>query len=280
MSGGKTSAYMTKKLLDTKTDEYNIVVCFANTGQENNQTLEFINKCDQQFNFNTIWLETVVNGEGVGCSHKIVTYETANRNGKPFEDVVKKYGIPNNGYPHCTKMLKEEPIHSYIKSIGWKRGEYFTAIGIRTDEPHRVRRNKTIQNKIYPLVDWFPTDKLDILDFWEEQSFQLQLEDYQGNCKWCYKKSNKKLFQIIKDDESIFDFPIMLEDKYGLLKPTKINGVVVDKPRRIFRNYVTARDMVAMAKSQAELLYQEDNEEYEGCASSCEAFATDDETLD
>ena len=42
-SGGKTSAYMTKWLMDNKKQDYDeIVVTFANTGQENEETLEFV----------------------------------------------------------------------------------------------------------------------------------------------------------------------------------------------------------------------------------------------
>ena len=114
MSGGRTSAFMTKMILDNYKDKYDIVVCFANTGQENDATLDFVNNCDKHFGFNTVWLEAVVNEGRVACSHRVVDYDSASRKGEPFEEVVKKYGIPNNGYPHCTRELKENPIHSYI----------------------------------------------------------------------------------------------------------------------------------------------------------------------
>ena len=58
-SGGRTSGYMTKKLLETKKKWKEVLVLFANTGQEHEKTLEFINNCDQQFGFNTVWLEAV-----------------------------------------------------------------------------------------------------------------------------------------------------------------------------------------------------------------------------
>lgn len=53
-SGGRTSAYMTKYLLDNYAEKYNFYVVFANTGQEHEKTLEFINNCDKHFNFNTV----------------------------------------------------------------------------------------------------------------------------------------------------------------------------------------------------------------------------------
>ena len=274
MSGGRTSAYMTKRLLDECSNDYEMLICFANTGQENNETLDFVNECDNRFGFNTVWIEAVVNDGRVACTHKVVNYESASRKGEPFESVVAKYGLPNNGYPHCTRELKENPIHSYVKSIGWKKGEYYTALGIRADEPRRIKRNKTVQNKLYPLVDLFPSDKLDVMDFWADQRFDLKLHDYQGNCKWCYKKSAKKLFKILDDDISIFDFPMMLEQKYGKVGSNKIKGEIVSEPRTLFRNYMTAENMIRLFN---ETNYKQESfvfndEEDGGCSESCEVF--------
>src|ERR1700693_4621625 len=54
-SGGETSAYMTHWLLKQKPyDEY--LVVFANTGQENEATLEFVRQCDEHFGFHTVWI--------------------------------------------------------------------------------------------------------------------------------------------------------------------------------------------------------------------------------
>ena len=273
MSGGRTSAYMTKRLLEEYSDKFNIVVCFANTGQENDKTLDFVHNCDNEFNFNTVWLEVVVHDGKVGCTYKVVDYETASRKGEPFIEVVKKYGVPNKGYPHCTRELKESPIHSYVSSIGWKKGEYFTALGIRIDEPKRINRNETPQNKIYPMVDLFPADKIDVMDFWQEQSFDLGLHDYQGNCTWCYKKSQKKHFQLLKDDIANFDFPEMLEKKYGHIGNNKINGVLVDFDRTIFRNYMTAEKLKQLYLDTEYRQMSFDDEMLEGCAESCEPFA-------
>jgi 3'-phosphoadenosine 5'-phosphosulfate sulfotransferase (PAPS reductase)/FAD synthetase len=274
MSGGRTSAFMTKKILDKYTDQYEIVVCFANTGQENNATLDFVKECDDRFGFNTVWIEAKVNDGRVGSTHRIVNYETASRDGKPFKDVVAKYGIPNISYPHCTRELKNNPVHSYIKSIGWKKGEYETALGIRSDEPKRISTVETNMNRVYPLVNWFSSDKQDVMSFWSEQEFDLQIQDYQGNCKWCYKKSTKKLLQIMDDDITIFDFPNMLEEKYGQVGNNKIKGVLTNKPRSLFRQYHTTKTLIKLFNetNYKRLNFTFDDHEQEGCAESCEAF--------
>src|SRR4051812_21794137 len=107
-SGGRTSAYMTKLILESNQyDDFIKIVLFANTGKERNETLDFVNECDHRWNFGTVWIESVVHhDERKGSTHKIVTYETASRQGQPFEDVILKYGIPNAAFPHCTRELK------------------------------------------------------------------------------------------------------------------------------------------------------------------------------
>ncbi|CNE89972.1 hypothetical protein [Yersinia enterocolitica] len=93
-SGGATSAFMTRQLLTKCADEYEMIVCFANTSQENNETLDFVRDCDVNFGFNTVWLEANINPiKGKPTGHKVVSYETAKRSGEVFEEAVKKYGI-------------------------------------------------------------------------------------------------------------------------------------------------------------------------------------------
>ena len=81
-SGGRTSAYMLAKYKD----EIDLVV-FCNTGKEAEGTLDFVRKCGEYFDKEIIWLEynpTSVN------KYDIVTFETASRNGEPFERLIHK----------------------------------------------------------------------------------------------------------------------------------------------------------------------------------------------
>lgn len=47
-SGGRTSAYMTWYMQNMwkERDKYEMIVVFANTGREREETLQFVNKCD------------------------------------------------------------------------------------------------------------------------------------------------------------------------------------------------------------------------------------------
>ena len=208
-SGGETSAYMCKWVIDNM-PEVEVVTVFANTGQENEKTLEFVQACDKEFNLNVVWVEAVIGGEMEGTSHKIVDFDTANRDGSVFEDMIKKYGIPNLSWKHCTRELKTNAINSYLKSIDWmiSRGnmDFIScnrAIGIRADEIDRVKASYIEDKIIYPLAFQHPMTKPMINTFWRDMPFRLGLKGYEGNCKWCWKKSLRKHMTIINEQPEI-----------------------------------------------------------------------------
>ena len=60
------------------------------------------------------------------------------------------------------------------------------AIGIRADESHRKSKVAEENNFIYPLIDW-DIDKEDVLSWWEDQDFDLEIPEHMGNCVWCWK---------------------------------------------------------------------------------------------
>ena len=117
-SGGETSAFMAQWLWTHKQDDYNMIFVFANTGLENEETLEFVEQCSKHFGFNVTWVEAKVHhGERISSGFKIVDYESASRKGEPFEDVILKYGIPNQSAPICTRELKQNPIKAFAKEF-------------------------------------------------------------------------------------------------------------------------------------------------------------------
>jgi len=247
-SGGETSAYMTKWLLENKQDEYNMVCVYANTGEETEETLEFVDKCDKEFNMNLVWVESKVHKEmGTGTTHRIVDFETAARNGEPFEEIISKFGIPNQAFSHCTRELKLRPIHSYIKrSLGWKK--YWTAIGIRADEVDRVSADYKKNRLYYPLVKDRPMTKPKINFWWSQQPFRLDLKGYQGNCKTCWKKSFNKLMTISVENPEYFDTFKRLEKKYGNFIPEGRNLSKDQLPLNFFRGNKSTEDIFEMAK--------------------------------
>lgn len=269
-SGGRTSAFMTKMLLDIKSDEYDFIVIFANTGQEHEKTLEFIRNCDTHFGFNTVWVESVVHhGQRKGNTHKVVNFETATRDGTLFEEMIKKHGIPNMAFPHCTRELKLAPINSYLKSIGWTKKNSITAIGIRIDETRRVRKDATTAKIIYPLVDTFPSDKQDVLDYFcNESDFDLGLAEHNGNCTWCWKKSMKKHLILIKETPDIFEVPRRMEKLYPNTGAHKDKSI----PRTFFRGNRSTINLFELNEALDEVVI---DDLFSPCGESCELYATE-----
>ena len=214
-SGGRTSAFMGLLLRNLpKYKDFEKVYIFANTGKELPETLDFINKCDTEWGLNIVWLEASVQDEkGIATTFKIVDYDTANRNGKPFEDMLKKYPLPNNMASNCTRELKQRPIDKFVKSLGYD--EVVTAMGIRHDERHRESNNAVKDKIIYPLIYDVKVDNKFIRDWWDRQSFDLGLKDYEGNCDLCFKKSLKKRLTIIQQNPKTAEWWLQMEQNYS-----------------------------------------------------------------
>lgn len=284
-SGGKTSGLMAKLIKDNWSDLYEIVFVFANTGREDEKTLIFVDRCDKEWGLNVVWLEAeVYHCEERSTGHRVVTFETASRNGEPFEEVIKKYGISNYSFEPCNRELKLNTMNSYMRSIGWD--DYYTAIGIRTDEMRRVSTRAGLAKILYPLVDTWPTDKQDVADFWEEQPFQLGLPEHLGNCVTCWKKSDRKLFQVYAERPEAFEWNDRMEREYGWHgAPWYGTPTEEGHPRTFWRGNRSTEQLLAQARglgvqpfipiretrSMAARQFGLDFESG-GCSESCEAY--------
>lgn len=277
-SGGRTSGYMTKRILDQWRDRYDrVVILFANTGKEQEATLRFVEQCDRAFGLGVVWVEAVVHPErGKGTTHRVVSFNTASRKGEPFEAAIRKFGIPNKHYPHCTRELKQRPMFSYLRSLGWKPGSFEIAIGIRVDEVDRISARAETDHIVYPLVKW-GVKKTDVLAWWRQQPFDLYLPEHLGNCDFCWKKSLRKHLTLALEHPSVFDFPIEMELRYPFNGPGTHDG-----PRRFFRGNRSALDIVEQALTAPFEPFVDNNRVFDpemdastGCAESCEVFADD-----
>lgn len=277
-SGGETSALMTKLIYERMAGRYDdICTIFANTGQENEETLQFVKRCDDAWAWGVVWVEASVNSEaGEGTKARVVTFDTASRDGRPFEDVIKKYGIPNKAMPHCTRELKFRPINAYARDqLGWPTGSYDKAIGIRVDEIDRMNPGADQARIVYPMVKPFPHRKIDVNEFWAKNGWRLNIKGYQGNCKWCWKKSLRKHLTIISETPDAYAFPERMEQKYPFAGPGSTG-----EPKRFFRDNRTVADIRKMAATIKFQPASDDAREYqidmfqldvgEGCEESCE----------
>lgn len=178
-------------------------MCFANTGKEDEATLQFVHDCETNWNVPIVWLEFRDNDQ----KFEVVNFQTASRNGEPFEALIKKRKfLPNAIARFCTVELKVRTIHRYLKSIGIESAQ--NMIGIRADEKRRlakVTNNDYGQEwpKIAPLGPAGVTKQI-VGQFWQQQPFDLRLPNlngvtYHGNCDLCFLKGAKQVFSLIAE---------------------------------------------------------------------------------
>lgn len=202
-SGGRTSAYMLYQVLQANDGLPNeAIVCFANTGKEEEATLKFVHDCEINWNVKIHWIEYKYR-ENAKDRFNLVNYETASRNGEPFFELIDQNGspyLPNPVARICTAKLKIRPIHHYLKSLGFDHNENMDWVGIRADE---MRRAAKMSRDRTPLVVAGVT-KETVGKFWKKQSFDLGLPNMNGvtmhgNCDLCFLKPAHQIMSLIQE---------------------------------------------------------------------------------
>lgn len=203
-SGGRTSAYMLWRVLQSNNglpDE--AIVCFANTGKEDEATLEFVRDCEKNWNVPIHWLEF----RDAEPKWEQVNFETASRNGEPFEALIKKRKfLPNPVARFCTVELKIRTMERYLKHMGFE--EWISMLGIRADEPRRLAKihiqdNGKHETKTAPLGQAGISAK-DVGLFWKNNTFDLKLPNFNGktfhgNCDLCFLKGYPQTLSLIQE---------------------------------------------------------------------------------
>lgn len=205
-SGGRTSGYMLWRVLQSNgglPDDTKVV--FANTGKEDLRTLDFVRDCALHWGVPIEWVEWQSEDPGF----RVVTYESASREGEPFEALIcKRNYLPNPVARFCTVELKIKAAAKYLRSLGWD--EWDSLVGIRADEPRRVAKIRANPSdgmrgihRHMPLAD-VGVSKQDVAKFWMAQPFDLGLPNlggvtYHGNCDLCFLKGASQILSLITE---------------------------------------------------------------------------------
>ena len=221
-SGGQTSGYMLRRLMDSEPDfARRFHVLFCNTGKEHDRTLDFVHDVETKWGVPVTWLEycripavdidpaqvmagrrrsnlakQVERGE---TAHwfRVVRWETAARrfdSRTPFDEMLGWAGTaPNVRTRQCSVQLKLRTQFRFLNSIGVF--EHVNYIGIRADEAHRkleILANIDRQEKPeFPLCD-DGTTVADVDAFWLAHPFRLNIPNHMGNCDLCFLKARWK----------------------------------------------------------------------------------------
>ena len=255
-SGGRTSAFMLWNILQAHGGVLpdDIYVTFANTGKEAPETLDFVHEIEQKWGVKIYWLELYFGEERPVYRTKIVDYETASRNGEPFEALLdrRKY-LPNPVTRFCTSELKIKVMSRFMRKLqGYKN--WYNVIGLRYDEPRRVAsalKQYEAWTNITPMNDAKHTVE-DVSEFWKKQNFDLKLTNANGktpagNCDLCFLKGMDTTISILKERPEMADWWIKQEQKFG-----EHEGATFRKDRP---NYIK---LVEISKTQQDLFGDDD----------------------
>jgi hypothetical protein len=199
-SGGRTSAYLCKVMIE-KFGKDNVDFIYMDTGAEHPKTYEFIRKVNEFLGLDLVCLRTDFNTPlGEGNKYHVVSIDDIGPDLVPFREMMAKYGTPYIGGMFCTDRMKLVPFTKYCNDV-YGKGNYETWLGIRADEPKRL----TPKNGIRYMAEISDFEKEDVLDWWEEQPFDLGIPEWLGNCVFCPKKSDLKLAAAAKDEPEFFD---------------------------------------------------------------------------
>lgn len=297
-SGGRTSAYMLRMILDAFGDTLpeDRVVVFCNTGKENPETLDFVRQCGLNWGVRNRWLE--YRREPGRNSFAEVDHATASRHGEPFQQLIASRDyLPNPVTRFCTAEMKIRTTNRFVRrTLGWHK--YGNAIGLRADEPKRVakmRKEQTVKTEWTLFGDVTSTDRgashptgetpllpladsgvrnADVLAFWRTQSFDLGLpidpvsgRTLGGNCDLCFLKGTRTIIDSIKQKPGSADWWSEREAEARSAKPS---GATFRKDRA---NYA-AMKRIALGMAPHPLFTEADMEGM-ACGEEVECHCTD-----
>lgn len=215
-SGGRTSAYLLKKVIDAYggTLPEDIIPVFANTGLEHPATYDFVQAIMDRWNVPVHWIEY---RRAKPLVVRVEPHE-ADREGRVFESLIeRKRFLPNALARFCTSEMKVLAIRRYAKKhLGFTDG-WTTAIGIRADEPRRVAKIKDHleEIKVCPLARSGVTLG-DVTSFWSGNDFDLAFpagDNSAGNCYGCFLKTRRTIESLIERDPERMKWWLRMEDK-------------------------------------------------------------------
>ena len=269
-SGGRTSAFLVYEIerlrnlgVFDKEDEF--VYIFLDTGAEHPATYEFIKKVANDTKINLICLKAIIDPiKGNGVSYKQIDIDEIGVDMSIWESMVSKYGTPYIGGAFCTDRLKLTPVKKYCKDNYGAEENFDSWLGIRIDEPKRIRKHPGI----FYLADISDFEKQDIVDWWKKMPFDLTIDEHLGNCVFCIKKGAVKLALAERDE------PKLAEQWINSIRDNAKEGSIITN---MYRNNNSLENIIATFRSHSteDLRTRVKNTKgfaSGGCSESCEAI--------
>lgn len=195
-SGGRTSGYMLRRILDAGLQP-EVHVLFADTGKERAETYSFVDECAAEWQIDIHHVE---------------------RPGQ-FTQLITDRGLPNPVFRFCTQELKIRPMRDWMRAHGYEH--WTNVVGIRADEPRRVAKMREADEHsrerwdiALPLAD-ANISEADVMAFWQGQPFDLHLRPHEGNCDLCFLKGPIKRQRIMRERPDLAEWWLEQERRTG-----------------------------------------------------------------
>ncbi|WP_372774563.1 phosphoadenosine phosphosulfate reductase family protein [Pantoea sp. WEP] len=259
LSGGRTSAYLAHIM---KEQDPNTEFIFMDTGAEHPKTYEFIRNIVKHWKIRLTCLRVIPNPEmNKPSTYEILSIDQIGPDLEPWKRMLRKYGHPYVGGAFCTDRMKTVPFIKYCDEH-FGRGNYTTWLGMRIDEPKRTSPKPGIRY----LAEISDFEKQDVIEWWRDQPFDLEIQEHLGNCVFCIKKSLQKVALATKDEPDLAAQFIQTLQAFDV-KPDKVmyrSNNSLEQVIALFSD--TGRDELA---SRMTSMRQYDTG---SCSESCEAF--------
>lgn len=274
-SGGRTSAYMCSLMLDLYGKD-NVDFVYCDTGAEHPKTYEFIKRCNDYFGLDLVCLRGVFDSPlGKSNSYDIVDVDSLCHDLKPFKGVMKKYSTPYNpGGGMCSPRMKGEIFEKYCNDT-YGKGNYEFWLGIRDDEPRRLNTKASKKKPIRYLAEISDFDKQDVIDWWSEKHFDLEIPEHLGNCVFCVKKGINKVALAARDEPELAEQFLM-----SIYDPSVRQVEGRSSPEIMYRGHHSLDSIIVMFSDHSREDITSTMRSYKkvesgGCTESCEAFGCD-----
>lgn len=254
-SGGRTSAYMLWRIVQAHGGKLpkDVIVAFANTGREREETLRFVYECGARWCVDIRWLEFVTDLKSVGPAGRIdvVGFNSASRNGEPLDRLIarKQSLFSTLRGRWCTDFAKVRTLTDYMATLGYEPGEFIEVIGFRADEYDRVvelplRPRNVARRFAFPLAK-AGVRRRDVEAFWwgvgctfesstRPQGFDLELKKGTGNCDHCPFLGEKTRIARARQNPKGLDWWRRHEEErnfaFGRMSVAEIEQHIADNP--------------------------------------------------
>ena len=272
-SGGRSSARLVFEMeRKRKENGWNVEYIFMDTGAEHPETYKFIREMVKFWCVDLTCIRVKYSDFlGVGNSYEIISVDDIGLSMYPWEGMLKKYGTPSVVAPYCTSRMKIEPHKKYCDEK-YGKGNYKTWLGIRSDEPNRLKR----RDGFGFLADILFIEKQDVIDWFSVQDFDLGIPEHLGNCVFCIKKGINKVALAAKDEPDLASEFIKIVE---ISDDVRTEGRVHNH-RKMYRQSKTLSEIIQdysdiPRESIFSQLRGQKRDAAGSCSESCEAFQFD-----